>query len=72
MDAVDSDGATALMIAAYRGKAEIARLLLEAGADATLRATSGHRKGKTALRLAEQKAMAEEKGGAEVAALLRG
>ena len=40
--------------------------LLEAGADAALRATAGHWEGKTALELAE------ERGQAEVAALLAG
>ena len=67
VDAVDEDGATALMWAAHCGQAECARLLLEAGADASLRGTGGYfYKGKTALDLAE------EKGKAEVAALLRG
>ena len=66
VDAVNEDGDTALMWAAYNGQAECARLLLEAGADATLRATGGDDEGKTAL---EQ---AEAAGEAEVAALLRG
>ena len=66
VDAVDEDGVTALMYAAYNGRAECARLLLEAGADASLRATGGDDEGKTALELAE------EYGQAEVAALLRG
>ena len=54
------------MFAAYNGQAECARLLLEAGADASLRATGGDWEGKTALELAE------EEGEAEVAALLAG
>ena len=66
MDAVDVDGWTALMRAAYYGQAECARLLLEAGADATLRATGGEWEGKTALEVAE------EEGEAEIVALLRG
>eukprot|EP01048_Picozoa_sp_COSAG05_P028915 COSAG05_NODE_9230_length_638_cov_0.543599_1_plen_96_part_00 len=65
----DSGGSTALMEAALRGHAECVRLLLEAGADATLRATGGGWEGKTALELAEQKGY--KKGHAEVAALLR-
>lgn len=59
---VDSDhGRTALIFAAFRGSAECARLLLEVGADASLRAL-----GKTALEVAEMQ------GHAEVVALLRG
>ena len=65
LDATDSFGVTALMTAAYYGHVECARALLVGGADRTVRATGGHRKGKTALE------MAEEEGIAEVAALLR-
>ena len=55
------------MGAAEKGHAEVARLLLEAGADATLRATNEWRwEGQTALEVAE------ERGRAEVAALLAG
>ena len=53
LDAVDSDGQTALMYA-VNDRAEIARLLLEAGADATLRATGGDWEGMTALELVEE------------------
>ena len=49
-----------------RGHVECARLLLEAGADAALRATDGIAEGKTALEVAEKH------GKAEVAALLAG
>ncbi len=68
VDAVARDGWTALMRAAYSGKAECARLLLEAGADASLRATRGESEGKTALELAEEQSWMD----GEVAALLRG
>jgi len=83
---VDDFGRTALMYAASWGQAECARLLLEAGADATLRVTRGRwAEGKTALELAEARAKEEkgrresderfaarQKGCPEVAALLRG
>eukprot|EP01045_Picozoa_sp_COSAG04_P026775 COSAG04_NODE_3785_length_2534_cov_1.593429_3_plen_318_part_01 len=64
VNAVGSGGKTALMRAAYLGQAECARLLLEAGADGSLRATGGALEGKTALEVAEQM------GKAEVAVLL--
>ena len=61
-------------------RARCARLLLEAGADATLRATAGTWKGKTALELAEESGpvwgqtaleqVAKREDKAEVAALL--
>ena len=41
LDAVDSDGHTALTWAARNGRAAVAAQLIEAGADATLRATGG-------------------------------
>ena len=68
---------TALMHAAYSGHAECARLLLEAGADATLRS-----EGKTALELlaeeggkkrwheSDEEFAARQKGYTEVVALL--
>merc|ERR1711969_501884 len=65
LDAVDSDGMTALMLAAESGQAAVAAQLVEAGADATLRPTGGDHEGKTALEIAEAR------GHAEVAALLR-
>ena len=67
LDARGKRGFTALMAAAYMGEVECARALLAGGADrtSTLRATSGSRKGKTALEIAEGR------GKAEVAALLR-
>ena len=65
LDARDSDGDTALMIAAHQGQVEVTRALLAGWADRTLRATDGVDKGKTALEIAEAK------GEAEVAALLR-
>ena len=58
-------GLTALMAAALWGQSECARALLEGGADRTLRTTGAYRKGKTALQIAEKR------GQAEVAALLR-
>ena len=61
-----SDGTTALMDAAFYGEVELVRALLAGGADSSLRATRGHRVGKTALEMAEQA------GKAEVVALLRG
>ena len=61
-DTGDDDGFTALMQAAQSGQAECARLLLRAGADASLR----HAGGETALDVAEKE------GKADVAALLRG
>ena len=61
LDAVDNIGQTALMLAAISGKAATTAQLVEAGADATLRSNGG----KTALEIAEQK------GQAEVATLLR-
>ena len=64
VDAVDDDGWTALMEAAFSGQAECTRLLLKAGADSTLRATGGGWEGWTALELAE------EQGHAEVVAVL--
>ena len=66
VDAVNNLGATALVFAATTAQPRCVRLLLEAGADATLRATGGDYEGKTALE------MAELGGEAEVAALLRG
>ena len=66
------DGETALMTAAHHGHAECARLLLDAGADPTLRLTGGHRRGKSALELAEEPPSRVEKGKGhdEIAALL--
>ena len=63
-------GYTALMIAATNGQAAVAAQLVEAGADATPRATGDEYEGMTALEIAEF----EMAGGAEheeVAALLR-
>ena len=75
-NATETNGWTALMLAANNGQAECARLLLEAGADATLRATGGYWEGKTALEWAEKVESWDyeqsRKGKAEVAALLRG
>ena len=65
-DAVNWHGLTALMVAAIRGQAAVAAQLVEAGADATLRATGGDNEGKTALEIAEAN------GTAEVAAVLEG
>ena len=66
LDAADNDGVTALMGVALKGQAAVAAQLVEAGADATLRATGGDEwEGKTALEIAEAR------GHAEVAALLR-
>ena len=71
MDAVNGSGATALIIAACWGQAECARLLLEAGADASLRGTGGRWEGKTALELAEDPSpFPAKEGHAEVAALI--
>ena len=61
VDAVDKGIITALMHAAAYGQAECARLLLEAGADAPLRAAGGKVEGKTALELAVRYSKAEEK-----------
>ena len=66
VDMVDRDGETALMRAAGYGHYECVRLLLEAGADATVRATDGGWEGENALSLMQ------EWDKAEVAALLRG
>ena len=66
LDAVDDEGLTALMYAAESGRAAVAAQLVEARADATLRATGGDDEGKTALE------MAEAKGHGEAAALLEG
>ena len=52
LDAVDNNGMTALMWAAVEGNAEIAALLLKAGADVNRRATGGDDEGKTALEIA--------------------
>ena len=65
LDATDRGGMTALMVAAYYGWLGIARALLDAGVDRTLRCTSWPHEGKTALEIAE----AADK--AEVAVLLR-
>ena len=66
LDATDRfTGETALMAAAFNGKVECARALLDAGADRTLRATGGYWEGKTALEIAYLR------GKAEAAALLR-
>ena len=67
LDASGGDGLTALMRAAANGEVECVRRLIEAGADRTLRATSGSRKGKTALEIM----IVEGRGKAEVVALLR-
>ena len=53
---MQSDGWTALMAAAGNGHEEVVPLLLEAGADPEVRATSGDEKGLTALELARQQA----------------
>ena len=50
------------MCAAFCGDVECARLLLEAGADATLRPTGGNARGKTVLEIAEAKGEAEMVG----------
>ena len=55
VDAVSSDGVTALMMAAYNGRAECARLLLEAGADVA----QVDEFGRTADSLAEEKGFGE-------------
>eukprot|EP01045_Picozoa_sp_COSAG04_P025109 COSAG04_NODE_3240_length_3016_cov_1.415153_6_plen_114_part_00 len=60
LDASRSDGITALMAAAARGKVECARVLLAGGADRTLKATNGFAKGMTALEIAEDKHLSEE------------
>ena len=65
LDAVDRVGTTALMRAALYGEAVVAAQLVDAGADATPRAIGGEFQGMTALEIAEAK------GKAEVAALLR-
>ena len=62
VDAVGGNGFTALICAAAFGHAECVRLLLEVGADASLRGKDS----RTALE------HAEARGHAEVAALLRG
>ena len=62
VDAISKSGFTALIRAAYRGNPECVRLLLEAGADASLRGKDS----RTALE------HAEARGHAAVAALLRG
>eukprot|EP01045_Picozoa_sp_COSAG04_P010097 COSAG04_NODE_608_length_12095_cov_54.626709_10_plen_499_part_00 len=62
VDVVTRNGATVLMVATFFGNAEYARLLLEAGADATLRPTGGEWAGKTALELAEKEGDAEVVG----------
>ena len=63
---------TALLWAAESGQAAVVAQLVEAGADATLRATGGPREGKTALEIAEDPSPAPVKQGhAEVTALLR-
>jgi ankyrin repeat protein len=41
VDAPEDEGQTALLIAAYRGDLDVVRLLLEAGADRSYRATAG-------------------------------
>ena len=53
LDARDVEGWTALMYAAASGQAAVAAQLVEAGADATLRATGDEWEGKTALEMAE-------------------
>ena len=75
MDAVSSNGMTALMWASVSGRAAVTTQLVEAGADATLRATAGRHEGKTALEMAEAieswDSEEQKQGKAEVAALLR-
>ena len=70
VDAADTGrmvpGCTALIFAAARGQLECVRLLLEAGADTTLRGECEWADKKTALE------WAEINGHAEVTALLRG
>ena len=51
------NGVTALMLAAYSGNEGCVRLLVEAGADRTLKATASSWKGKTALDLASTDAI---------------
>ena len=53
MDAVDDDGMTALMWAALEGEEKVVSLLLKAGAEVNLRATSGEYEGKTALEIVD-------------------
>ena len=48
------DGHTPLMCAAIKGHAAIARQLVDAGADAALRATDSYYEGKTALEITEE------------------
>jgi ankyrin repeat protein len=61
VNGTDADGTTALMCAAYYGKEEVVRVLLERGADAGMR----NQQGWTALD------MAEPGEWEEVAAMLR-
>ena len=72
LDAKDWTGSTALMGAARYGHAAVAAQLVEAGADATLRATGGPHEGKGIYEGKTALEIAEAKGEAEVAALLEG
>ena len=65
LDAVDNNGITALMCAAWSGRPTVVAKLVEAGADTTLRVTGGDWEGRTALEVAEAE------GHVEVAVLLR-
>lgn len=70
MSGADKDGNTPLMFAAIRGNADVAKILVEKGADKTLK----NKNGKTALDLAtENKSQYSEKASSydEIISLLK-
>ena len=69
LDATDKAGLTALMRAAWWGKVDVVRVLLERGANRQLVGKSGWAKDRTALEIAEQVVPARRKP--ELAALLQ-